>query len=97
MKACRLALPGLVLLIGARAAEAGAALPPDIRAFQKDRQSCEHFMGEEPYDAERQQFIGAALKRYCGGTDRRLAALKRKYAGDQAVLKALSIYAVKIE
>jgi hypothetical protein len=96
---CRIiaALPCLVLLLGAAAAEAGDALPPDIRAFQKDRQSCEHFRGEEPYDAERKRFIDAALARYCAGTDQRLATLKRKYASNKAALKALSPYAVKIE
>jgi hypothetical protein len=89
--------PSLFLLLSVPATGAGGALPPDIRAFQKDRQSCEHFRGEEPTDAERKQFIDAALARYCTGTDQRLAALKRKYAGNKAALKALSRYNVKIE
>jgi hypothetical protein len=86
-----------VLLIAAAAAGATDALPADVRAFQKTRESCEHFMGEEPYDAERKQFIDAALARFCTGTDARLAALKRKYARNKPVMRVLTGYAAKIE
>ena len=72
--------------------EAAATLPADVRAFKKRRDECDHFRGEEPYDAERAAFLRAALSRTCDGTDAELAALRRRYAADATVVAALADY-----
>ena len=73
-------------------------MPADVAAFFLDRQQCEHFLGEEPYDAERAAQIEEALDRYCRGTDGRLAQLKRRYAqGPSAVRQALDALDDKLE
>jgi hypothetical protein len=73
-------------------------LPADVAAFLEDRQQCEHFLGEEPYDAQRAAEIDAALARYCRGTDARLAQLKQKYqAGPAAVRTVLGTLDDRIE
>lgn len=86
---------GLLLCAGAAVAQ---NLPADVAAFVADREQCDHFRGEEPYDAERGREIDAALDRYCRGTDARLAALKKKYAkGPASVSKMLAGFEDRIE
>lgn len=74
-----------------------AALPADVLAFQARREQCDHFRGEEAYDAKRAAFLAAALKRYCHGSDRALAALRQRHAGNAAVQAALKDYDDRIE
>jgi hypothetical protein len=70
----------LTLMVVAGAGPAlSADVPRDIAAFVADRQQCDHFRGEEPYDEARRQEIAAALDRFCRGTDARLADLRKKY------------------
>lgn len=64
-------------------------LPSDVQTFVAERENCDHFRGEEPYDAERKREIEAALDRYCRGTDARLEGLKRKYRNGPAAVRAL--------
>lgn len=73
------------------------ALPADILAFQKRRDDCDHFRGEEPYDAQRAAFLKAALARSCAGTDKALAALRQRYQAQPARLDALKAYEDRIE
>lgn len=95
----RLALPLAILLAAcASTAQVGAqALPQDVAAFIERRDSCDHFRGEEPYDAERAAEIKAALAATCTGTDKQLAALRRKYADNPQVLDRLSDYEDRVE
>lgn len=37
-------------------------LPPDMRAYVERRDACEHFAGEEGYDAERRRFLNRQIK-----------------------------------
>jgi hypothetical protein len=76
---------------------AAAGLPADVVKFKDRRDLCDHFRGEDPYDKERRKFLEENLKKYCTGTDRELASLKMKYKNNEAVLKALADYEVKIE
>ena len=73
------------------------ALPADILAFRKKRDDCDHFRGEEPYDAKRAAFLKAALARTCTGTDKALAALRQRYLDRPALLDALKAYEDRIE
>lgn len=69
-----------------------ASLRADVVAFRQRRDECDHFRGEEPYDAERAAFLHAALARTCKGTDAELAGLRKRYARDRAALRALVDY-----
>lgn len=78
------------------------ALPPEVVTFIADRNACDHFRGEpaegnSPEQIKRREFIIESLEIYCSGTDRRLAALKRRYKDNSAVMKRLSQYEDKIE
>ena len=78
------------------------ALPPEVTAFVADRDVCEHFRGEpidgdSPEQIARRAFVQESLEIYCAGTDRRLAALKKRYAGNTAIMSALGGYEQAIE
>ena len=78
-------------------ADSGPALPDDVAKFVARRDLCDHFRGEEPYDAERRRFLEKNLSEYCTGTDRELAALKGKYRAHEAVIRKLGTYEETIE
>lgn len=81
----------------AQPAPAPASLPADVRAFMSRRDRCDHFRGEEATDAERTAEIAAQLATACTGTDQALARLRRTYAGNPAVLRALAGYERQVE
>lgn len=72
-------------------------LPADVTAFKEKRDACEHWMGEEGTDEDRQQEIADGIAENCTGTDAALTALKEKYAGNDAVQRALADYESEIE
>ena len=72
-------------------------LPKDVVAFQERRAQCDHFRGEQASGPQRRNFLMAALKRTCSGTDAQLKRLKRKYARDKAITRALGRYQSRIE
>jgi hypothetical protein len=71
--------------------------PREVTAFMVDRDSCDHFRGEQPYDAERRAYIADNVAELCTGTDAKLAMLRRRYAADPAVTAALKGYDDRIE
>ena len=73
------------------------ALPPDVLAFKIQRDSCDHFRGEEGYNAERREFLAKALARSCTGTDRALAQLRQRFSANAAVMAVLKDYEDRIE
>ena len=77
--------------------KAPGTLPADVTAFKVRRDDCDHFRGEEPYDADRAAFLRVAVNRTCDGADAELAALRRRYAGDGIVLATLADYDDRIE
>ena len=79
------------------ASATAVALPAEVQAFIAQRESCDHFRGEEGYDAERRAFLAKALDKTCTGTDRALAALRERFAAQPAVLAALKDFEVRIE
>lgn len=91
---------GITLTTLARAGN--DALPPEVARFIQDRDACDHFRsepheGESPGQKERRTFIFESLEIYCPGTDRRLAALKKRYRDNAEVLRRLSSYEDRIE
>ena len=79
------------------ASATAVALPAEVLAFKAQREACDHFRGEEGYDAERRAFLAQALAKTCTGTDRALAALRERFAAQPAVLAALKDFEVRIE
>ena len=43
---------------------AAVALPPDLRAYVERRDACEHYAGEEAFDAARGRFLEKQIKRF---------------------------------
>lgn len=76
---------------------AATGFPSDIAAFITHRDDCDHFRGEEPYNAERAKFLNAQIKQLCAGTDKSLAQLKAKYKANKDVLAKLNDYEPNIE
>lgn len=63
-----------------------AAAPADVRAFVGRKAECDHWLGEEPYDADRAREIEAALSTLaCDGIDRQEMGLRQHYAGNREI------------
>lgn len=71
--------------------------PDEVTRYMVDRDSCDHFRGEEAYDGDRRVYLQENIAELCTGTDARLAMLRRRYAFDPAVVSALSAYEDRIE
>lgn len=71
--------------------------PQEVTSFMVDRDSCDHFRGEEPYDEDRRVFLRENIAELCTGTDAKLVMLRRRYAGDASVVAALHGYEDRIE
>lgn len=71
-----------------------ARLPNDVVKFMERRDACDHFRGEVANvdDTKRLQEIIRQANRLCRGTDKQLAKLRKKYAGDAAVIGGLKQY-----
>jgi hypothetical protein len=70
------------------------ASPPlvqqDVRDFLQRRQDCQHWAGEEGYDAARRAEIDAAYaKLRCAALGADEDALKRRYGGNPALVRTL--------
>jgi hypothetical protein len=73
------------------------AFPQEVTSFMVDRDSCDHFRGEDAYDSDRRAYLAENIAELCTGTDARLAMLRRRYAGDPSVVAALRGYEDRIE
>jgi hypothetical protein len=82
-----LRLTSAFIVLAASLPASGASLPADVQTFVAERENCDHFRGEEPYDAERRREIEGALDRYCRGTDARLEGLRKKYRNAPAAVR----------
>ena len=83
--------------------EGDCAFPADVRAFLEDRELCDHFRGEpwpesgSDEDRRRRRELVEGVRINCAGTDRRLAELRERYAGDPSVISRLSAFEARIE
>jgi hypothetical protein len=84
-------------LPASNAADEPVAFPAEVTAFMVDRDGCDHFRGEEPYDAERAAYLDQSIRELCTGSDARLARLRRRYAENAEVIAALDKYEERIE
>ncbi len=71
--------------------------PFDVEEFIDCREICDHFRGEEPYDADRAKFLAAQIKETCSGTDKELRELKQKYKNDDKIMQILNRFEEEIE
>ena len=91
-----------LLLASSIAVAENKAVPNEVRNFVAERNICDHFRGE-PYEGnsqeqvERRAFVIDSLDIYCAGTDKRLAALKRRYKNNEAAMKLLNKYEEQVE
>lgn len=67
-----------------------AAGPRKVAAFIERRAGCNHFLGEEPYDAERRAFLEKTIRELrCARIERDERALRRQFRKQPAVLRLL--------
>src|ERR1044072_6331102 len=59
-------------------------MPADVQRYMVRRADCEHWAGEELYDAARKAEIEANVAEACTGLDAETAALRRRHANDSA-------------
>ena len=96
-------LPGIVAAAifatgcSAQPRAAAVGMPADVRAFVAKRTQCDHFRGEEPYDAARAADLDRRMRATCTGTDATLARLKRIHHRDRSALRALAGFDARIE
>ena len=50
-------------------ARTGSSSPADAASFKAKRDRCDHFRGEEPYDAARARFLADRVARDCRDVD----------------------------
>ncbi|MBO9740389.1 hypothetical protein J7432_15590 [Xanthomonas axonopodis pv. begoniae] len=70
-------------------------MPDDVRALVDDYDTCVHFAGEEPYDADRRHEIEVAVAQFCTPAPVRLAKLMRQYRNDAHISQWLRQYATQ--
>jgi hypothetical protein len=90
-------LTAIAIISFASAAIGQARLPEDVARFVERRDECDHFRGEAAYDSKRREFLEQQTLELCVGSDKQLAELKKKYAGDHTVMKRLNEYEAEIE
>ena len=75
---------------GDEADRALRGLPHDVRVHIDRQRSCNHWAGEDPYDADRRRQIAAAVRDLrCTRLEGEERQLRRRYARVPAVLKAI--------
>lgn len=64
--------------------------PRKVAAFIERRAGCNHFLGEEPYDAERAAELKKAIRELrCTRIERDVRRLERTYRGRPEILRLL--------
>ncbi|CAG2089736.1 hypothetical protein [Xanthomonas arboricola] len=72
-------------------------MPEDVRTLVEDYDTCEHFAGEEPYDADRRHEIEVAIAQFCTPAPARLAKLLKQYRNNARVSDWLRKYSVQAD
>jgi hypothetical protein len=68
-------------------------LPRDVQRFIDRREGCDHMRGEP----DRLNDLSREIRKLCGGTDKELAQLKRKYAANSTIMQVLNQFEASIE
>lgn len=72
---------------------AASALPADMQAHAEHAQLCEHFAGEEPYDAARRKELEDGMKANCGPLEDAMPGLIAAHGADPALKPTLDRWA----
>jgi hypothetical protein len=64
-------------------------LPKDVASLRREMEPCEHWGGEEPYDAGRAAQIARGVRADCKDWSVRVESLKKKYASNGEFLFAI--------
>jgi len=82
----------LVMAAASDARPRHRVIPADVRRFADRVEQCNHWAGEEAYDADRRRQINQAFDRLrCDLLQRDAARLRRRHAGDRASLALLVV------
>ncbi len=84
-----LALVALAVAASTPFTAQGDARPKDVADFIERSESCQHWLGEPPYDKERAAEIRKNVAESCTGLPMRLNRLKHRHAHDKAVMVLL--------
>jgi len=68
-------------------------VPRDVQRFVDRREGCDHMRGE----SDRLNELNREIRKLCGGTDKELAQLKRKYAANSTIMQILNQFEASIE
>lgn len=68
-------------------------LPRDVQRFVDRREGCDQLRG----DIDRMNAVSREIHKLCGGTDKELVQLKRKYAGNSTIMQILNQFETGIE
>ena len=68
-------------------------LPRDVQRFVDRREGCDQLRVE----SGRMNEVSREIRKLCGGTDRDLVQLKRKYAGNSTIMQILNQFEASIE
>lgn len=69
-----------------------AGMPADVQDFIVDYDDCQHWLGEEPYDADREREIDEAVGELCPKIDARRVRLMKRYRANPSVSARLAKY-----
>jgi len=72
-------------------------IPEDVSNFVEQRDGCDHFRGEPPYNEERRKFLYLKVTELCLGIDEQLNLLKIKYEKNREVINFLIKHDVETE
>jgi len=67
-------------------------LPADVQQFIVNHSDCEHWAGEEPYDAPRRREIERGIAASCKGLDASAVTLRKRYAKHPKISALLHNY-----
>jgi hypothetical protein len=89
----------VVLLLTALPGLSQNYLPRDVQRFVDRREACNQMRGEVPDPGEklRMNEVSREISKSCGGMDKELVQLKRKYAGNSTIMQILNQFDPGIE
>ncbi len=76
---------------------ANGNFPRDMNDFIADRELCDYFRTQEPNDKEQENFYKKNTERFCSGSDKKLAELKKKYKQREDFIEKLNEFDSNIE
>jgi hypothetical protein len=86
-------LISLALLFSVLPAIGQDYLPRDVQRFVDRREGCDRVRG----DKDGMNEVSRELRKLCGGTDKELVQLKKKYAANSTIMQILNQFDVGLE